>query len=142
MHWRIFLIWQSRVLPHRVIVCEIIFKFGDFPQNRQLTKLKTSPKFPAIRYTLSFDYQPTILRHSYGAPHTKRPSAYRSGSCNDIGVLIVGMEVVKSQCLSYSINNALESLSCLTDRDVDQVLYDNAITRVLRGGTPGQGQSS
>ena len=36
-----------------MIVCEIIlasFKFGDFPQNRQFAKLKTSPKFPAIRY--------------------------------------------------------------------------------------------
>ena len=26
------------------------FKFGDFPQSRQFVKLKTSPKFPAIRY--------------------------------------------------------------------------------------------
>ena len=26
------------------------FKFGDFLQNRQFAKLKTSPKFPAIRY--------------------------------------------------------------------------------------------
>jgi len=25
------------------------FKFGDFPQIRQFAKLKTSPKFPAIR---------------------------------------------------------------------------------------------
>ena len=36
-----------------MIVCEIIlasFKFGEFPQNRQFAKLKTSPKFPAIRY--------------------------------------------------------------------------------------------
>ena len=26
------------------------FKFGDFPQTRQFAKLKTSQKFPAIRY--------------------------------------------------------------------------------------------
>ena len=48
-----FLIWQLRALPHRAIVCEIIlagFKFGSCLQNRQFAKLKTLPKFPAIRY--------------------------------------------------------------------------------------------
>ena len=48
-----FLIWRSRAFPHRATVCEIIlagFKFGDFPQNCQLARLKTSPKFSAIRY--------------------------------------------------------------------------------------------
>ena len=47
-----FLIWRSRAFPHSAIVYEIIlagFKFGDFPQNRQFAKLKTSPKFPAIQ---------------------------------------------------------------------------------------------
>ena len=50
MYWRI-LIWQT--LPHSAIVHEIIlvgFKFGEFAQNRQFAKLKTSPKFPAIWY--------------------------------------------------------------------------------------------
>ena len=35
--------------PHSVIMYEIIlagFKFGNFRQNRQFAKLKTSPKFP------------------------------------------------------------------------------------------------
>ena len=50
-----FLTWWLWALPHRAIVCEIIlagFKFGDFSQNRQFAKLKTSPKFPAIRYIM------------------------------------------------------------------------------------------
>ena len=45
-----FLIWRLRAFPHSVIVYEIIlasFKFGDFLQNRQFAKLKTSPNFPA-----------------------------------------------------------------------------------------------
>ena len=49
----VFLIWRSQALPHRVIVYEIIlvgFKFGDFPQNHEFTKLKTSPKFPTMWY--------------------------------------------------------------------------------------------
>ena len=37
------------------------FKFGDFLQNRQFTKLKTLPKFPAIRY---FTYMTCCI---YGA---------------------------------------------------------------------------
>ena len=51
-HWQISN-WRLRALPHRAIVYEIIlagFKFGDFPQNCQFAKLKTSPKFP--RYTV------------------------------------------------------------------------------------------
>ena len=52
-------IWQSRVLPHRAIMYEnwimlVGFKFGDFPQNCQLAKLKTLPKFPAIQYCTLF----------------------------------------------------------------------------------------
>ena len=31
------------------------FKFGDFPQNRQFAKLKTSPKFPAIWYYVGYE---------------------------------------------------------------------------------------
>ena len=49
-----FLIWRSRALPLTAIVYEITlagFKFGDFSQNHQFIKLKTSPKFPAILYT-------------------------------------------------------------------------------------------
>ena len=50
-----FLIWWSWALSHRAIMCEIIlagFKFGNCSQNCQFAKLKTSPKFPAIQYTL------------------------------------------------------------------------------------------
>ena len=38
-----------------MIVYEIIlagFKFGDFPQNCKSVKLKTSPKFPGIWYSI------------------------------------------------------------------------------------------
>ena len=58
-----FLIWRSRALSHRAIMCEIIlvgFKFGDCLQNRQFAKLKTSPKFPAIRYSLIITITITI----------------------------------------------------------------------------------
>ena len=48
------------------------------------------------------------------------------------------MEVVKGQYgLGCSIDDSLESLPRLTDRDIDQVLSDNAIARVLGGGGPG-----
>ena len=43
--------WRLRVLPHSAIVYDIIlagFKFGDFLQNRQFAKLKTSPKFTVM----------------------------------------------------------------------------------------------
>ena len=87
---------------------------------------------------LNFSCPPTILWHSHGSPHTERPSPHRCGSCDDIAVFVVGMEVVKGQYgLGCSIDDSLESLPCLADRDIDQVLSDDAIACVLGRGGPG-----
>ena len=61
-------IWQSQALPHRVIVYEIIlagFKFGDFSQNCQFTKLKTLPKFPhyTVVAVINVPYSLSIETH-------------------------------------------------------------------------------
>ena len=47
------------------MVYEIIFKFGEFPQNYQL---KTSPKFPAIWYLRGCDF-PRKIHDTYGRPY-------------------------------------------------------------------------
>ena len=38
------------MIVHEIILVD--FKFGNFLQNHQFTKLKTLPKFPAIRYAI------------------------------------------------------------------------------------------
>ena len=52
-HQNVLVNFKSRALLHGAIVYEIIlagYKFGNFPQNCQFAKLKSSPKFPAIQY--------------------------------------------------------------------------------------------
>ena len=61
-------------------MCEIIlagFKFGDCSQNRQFTKLKTSPKFPAISYK--------CMGHGYRV----RPNWYSGCDIHHVYVLSV-----------------------------------------------------
>ena len=53
----------------------------------------------SVVYTAIFNilhrakFPPTVLWHSYGSPHTERPRPHGGGSCNDVSVFIVGMEV-------------------------------------------------
>ena len=60
---------------HEIILAG--FKFGDFLQNHQFAKLKTSPKFPAIQYTIDlsawFKSAPQVYNYPDNIP---QPGSY------------------------------------------------------------------
>ena len=79
---------------HEIILAD--FKFGGFPQDCQFAKLKTLPKFPAIRYCLAVVQ---FFWYRSGALYNIQGFLKLTKSCSHFSKILPTTATLKAGCI-------------------------------------------